>query len=89
VIVDLIREVFKEELGMLKGIEAEIEFLQGVSPRFCKSRPIPFSLRGQVEQTVQQQVADGEFVPVHQSDWATPIVVVTKDGKLRKAMDLC
>ena len=85
--IDSIKEefpdVFKEELGMLKGIEAEIELQQVVSPNFCKSRPIPFSLRSQVEQTLQQQVADGELVAVDQSDWATPIVVVTKkDGKL-------
>ena len=90
--VDLIKEefpdVFKEELGMLKGIEAEIELQQGVLPRFCKPRPIPFSLRSQVEQTLQQQVADGELVPVDQSDWATAIVVVTrKDGKLRICAD--
>ena len=58
---------------MLKGIEAEIELQQGVSPKFCKSRPIPFSMHSQVEQTLQQQVADGELVPVDQSDWATPI----------------
>ena len=54
--MDLIKEefpdVFKKELGMLKGIEAEIELQQGVSPRFCKSRPIPFSLRSQVEQAL-------------------------------------
>ena len=90
--IDSIKEefpdVFKEELGMLKGIEAEIELQQRVSPKFCKSRPIPFSLRSQVEQTLQQQVADGELVPVDQSDWATPIVVVTrKDGKLRICTD--
>ena len=36
-----------------------------------------------MEQTLQQPVADGELLPVDQSDWATPIVVVTKkDGKL-------
>ena len=90
--IDSIKEefpdVFKEELGMLKGIEVEIELQQGVSPKFCKSRPIPFSLRSQVEQTLQQQVADGELVPVDQSDWPTPIVVVTKkDGKLRICVD--
>ena len=28
-------DVFKEELGMLKGLEAEIELQQGVSPKFC------------------------------------------------------
>ena len=78
----------REELGILKGIEVEIELQQGVSPRFCKSCPIPFNLRNQVKQTLQQQVADGELVPVNQSDWATPIVVVTKkDKKLRICAD--
>ena len=51
--VELIREefpdVFKEELGMLKGLEAEIQLQPGVSPKFCKPCPIPFSLRTQVE----------------------------------------
>ena len=36
-----------------------------------------------MEQTLQQQVGDGELLPVDRSDWTTPIVVVTKkDGKL-------
>ena len=33
-------------------------------------------------------MADGELLPVDQSDWATPIVVVTrKDEKLRICAD--
>ena len=59
-----------------------------VSPKFCKSCPVPFSLRSEVEQTLKQQVDDGELLPVEQSDWATPIVVVTrKDEKLRICAD--
>ena len=81
-------EVFKEELGMLKGLEAEIELQPGVSSKICKPRPVPFSLRSQVEQTLKQQIDDGELLPVDRSDWATPIVVVTrKDGKLRICAD--
>ena len=76
-------DVFKEELGLLVGIEAEIELKEGTSSKFCKPRPIPFALRSQVEEELQKQVADGELQPVDQSEWATLIVVVTKkDGKL-------
>ena len=36
-------EVLKDELDMLKGLEVEIELQPGVSPKFCKSCPVPFS----------------------------------------------
>ena len=77
-------EVFKEELGLLVGLEAEIELREGTSPKFCKAHPIPFTLRIQVEEELRRQVADGELQLVDQSKWVAPIVVVTrKDGKLR------
>ena len=76
-------DVFKKELGLLQGIEAVIDLKEGAKLRFCKSRPIPFALREQVEKTIQKQVADGELEPVDRSDWAAPIVVVTKkDGDI-------
>ena len=81
-------DVFKEELGLLQGIEAVIDLKEGSKPRFCKSRPIPFALREQVEQAIHKQVADGELEPVDRSDWAAPIVVVTKkDGGIRICAD--
>ena len=76
-------DVFKEELGLLVG-KAVIELKEGTSSKFCKSRPIPIALHSQVEEELQKQVADGKLQPVDQSEWATPIVIVTKkDGKLR------
>jgi len=81
-------DVFKEELGLLNGLEAEIELKEDSSPKFCKACPIPFTLHTQVEETLQQQIADGELQPVDQSEWATFIVVVTrKDGKLHICVD--
>ena len=74
-------DVFKRELVLLQGAEAIIELNEGTKPRFCKNHPIPFVLREQVEQTIQNQILEGELEPIDQSDWATPIVVVTKkDG---------
>ena len=37
-----------------------------------------------LEETLKAQVEDGELIPVEQSEWAVPIVVVHKrDGRLR------
>ena len=81
-------DVFKEELGLLIGLEAEMELKEGTSPKFCKPRPIPFTLYTQVEEQLQKQVADGELQPVYQNELAMPIVVVTrKDGKLHICAD--
>jgi len=76
--------IFKQKLGFLVGMEAEIELKEGAKPKFCKSHQIPFTLREKVEEAIQQQVADGELDPVDHSVWAAPIVVVTK-----KSGDIC
>ena len=62
--------VTKEELELLKGIEAKMELKPGTTPRFCNSRPVPFALQEQVEQAIQQQAADGELEPVEHRTWA-------------------
>ena len=81
-------EVTKEGLGLLKGIKTTVELEPGAQPKFCKSRPVPFALREQVEETIQQQVEDGELEPVESSDWAAPIVIVRKkDGGVRICAD--
>ena len=75
------RDVFKEELGILQGIEATIELNPTAVPRFCKNRPVPFALKEKVETLLKAQVAQGELRPVDRSDWATPIVVVPKSDR--------
>ena len=77
-------EVFQDELGVLRGIEATVAVNESATPRFHKARLVPFALKERVERQLQQQVQEGELVPVDRSDWAAPIVVVhKKDGGIR------
>ena len=80
-------EVFKEELGLLRDIEAEIELSADARPKFCKSRSVPFALRDQVEATLRAQVDEGELEPVEHSEWAPIVVVTKKDGGIRICAD--
>jgi len=81
-------EVFKEELGLLQGTEAEIEIKPGTRAKFSKSRSILLALREKVEAALLKQVADGELEAVDHSEWAAPVVVVTKkDGGIRICAD--
>ena len=71
-------DVFKEELGVLHGIEATIELKPTAVPRFCKNRPVPFALKEKIETLLRSQVDQGELRPVDKSEWVTLIVVVPK-----------
>lgn len=42
--------VFKEDVGLLVGLEPDTELKEGAKPKFCKSRPIPFALHEEVEE---------------------------------------
>ena len=77
-------DVFKDELGLLKGIQANVTVDEPASPRFHKPRPVPFALKEKIEQQLDKQVEEGELIPIDKSEWAAPIVVVyKKDGRIR------
>ena len=81
-------DVFKEELGLLRGIEAKITVNPAAIPKFHRHRPVPFVLKEKVEASFNAQVSKGELIPVEQSEWAAPIVVVNKkDGGIRISGD--
>ena len=67
--------VFKNELGLLKGIKAKMFVDVDTTPRFLKPKSIPYYL----EENVEQELAllDVEMISsVRISDWATPIIPV-------------
>ena len=81
-------DVFKEELGKLKGFKAKLYIDPDAKPKFCKARPVPFAMKQLVEDELKQFEKDGIISPIQFSPWATPIVSIIKsNGKVRLCGD--
>ncbi len=77
-------ELFRTEIGTLKGVEATITVPLNAQARFHKPRPVPYAIKQRVEEELERLLKDGVISPVKFSDWAAPIVPVVKaDGKIR------
>lgn len=70
--------VFKPELGKLKGIEAKLQVAVNAVPKFCKPRNVPYTLRQAVEKELEKLESEGVISPTNYSEWAAPIVSVSK-----------
>ena len=78
------REIFKPELGTVKGVKAKLYLKANAKPVFQRARPVPYALRPDVEEELKRMESDGVLKPIEVSDWATPIVCVLKtDGSVR------
>ena len=71
-------DLFKSELGCLQSYELEIEFKDGVIPKFCKPRSVPFALQSDLAQAYDSGIAQGIWTPVQFNDWGTPVVPIRK-----------
>ena len=72
-------EVFKSEMGTLKGFEVELKVDPDCKPKFCKARPVPHALNERIEKELERLVKDNIFEPIQYFKWAAPIVPVLKD----------
>jgi len=81
-------DVFKNELGTLKGFTAKLSVDPRTKPIFCKARHVPFALREKVDKELDRLVSEGIVEPVQYSEWAAPIVAVVKtDQSIRLCGD--
>ena len=79
---------WRDCLGKVSGIKANMILKEGAQPVFLKARPIPCSLREKIERELDRLQKDGVISRVDWSDWATPIVVVPKpNGTIRLCGD--
>ena len=75
------KELFKDEVGTIRGTKARLHVDPNAQPKFFRPRTVPYALRSRMEQTLTQQ---GVIEPVDFADWAAPIVpVVKKDDSIR------
>ncbi|GFO05472.1 neuroglobin-like [Plakobranchus ocellatus] len=71
-------DVFSDGIGTIKGIQGTLVLKNDFRPKFCKARPIPYALKKNVEQELDNLERQGIISSVKSSDWATPIVPVLK-----------
>ncbi|XP_031432706.1 uncharacterized protein K02A2.6-like [Clupea harengus] len=77
-------DVFKKELGMLKGMKATIRVSAEARPKFYRPRSVPYAMRAKVEEEIDRLLKEGIITPVKYAEWAAPIVPVLKpDGSIR------
>lgn len=82
------QSVFKGDMGEVKNFEAKIELKPDATPKFYKSRTVPYALTDGVKKELQRLEDNGVIRRIEHSEWASPIVVVPKaNGQLRLCGD--
>jgi hypothetical protein len=76
--------VFSDGIGCVAEIKAKLTLKENATPKFVKARPVPFSIKPQVERELSRLENEGILSKVDTSEWAPPIVPVMKpNGSVR------
>ncbi|XP_014680941.1 PREDICTED: uncharacterized protein K02A2.6-like [Priapulus caudatus] len=78
--------LFSDKVGHLKGNVGRLHLEENATPKFCKARNVPYSIRPAVELELERLENDNIITPVPFSDWATPVVPIIK---VDKSVRLC
>ena len=70
--------VFSKELGKVNNFKAKLNIKENAVPKFRKARPIPYSLKEVVGDEIDRLEREGILSPVSYSEWASPVVIVTR-----------
>ena len=78
------KALFMDELGKVHPEKAKLHVRPDATPRFFKSRPVPFAIKEAIGKELDKLEEQGILQKVNSSDWAAPIVPVPKkDGRFR------
>ena len=77
-------DLWKSDLGQVKGLKAKINAPESMTPKFLKPRPVPYAIRDKVNEELQRSEKEGVIEPVQFAEWAAPIVPIqTTNGQIR------
>ena len=91
--VDQLKEWFPNPFATntdsaIVGFEANLTLKKGAVPIFSRAYPVPYGLVDKVNAHLDKLESTGKIVPVHQSDWASPAVIVAKpNNEIRYCVD--
>ena len=87
-LIDKHSALFSTKLGKVNGFKAKLNVKENAIPRFMKAMHIPYSLKEAVVGEIERLEKEGILKPVPYSNWASPIVIVTRpDGRIRMCGD--
>ena len=77
-------EVFEDGLGLMKGVEVQLQMKSDAKPKFYRARSVAYTVKQGIENELDRLVKQGQYKPVTHAAWAAPIVPVKKDdGTIR------
>lgn len=77
-------DLFRDELGLLRGLKTKLYVKDSCKPCFFKPRTVPYAIRWKVEAELDRLEKAGVIEKVRFSEWAAPIVPVQKrDASIR------
>ena len=71
-------DLFKEELGCLKGFELNIKFKSDAKPVFCKPRTVPYAMLEDLNVAYEAGIKKGVCQPTTFCEYRTPVVPIKK-----------
>nr|CAH7736906.1 unnamed protein product [Callosobruchus chinensis] len=77
-------DVFSGKMGIFDKLKVTLRLKNNAEPKFCKPKPVPFSLKGKIEKELEREVSCGVLMSTNFSEWGSPIVPVLKpNGDIR------
>ena len=69
-------EIFRDELGTVRGFQASLHLKGSPQPKFFQPRPVPFAIRDASGHELDHLEADTIIEKITYAEWAAPIVAV-------------
>ena len=71
-------DLWKSDLGQVKGLKAKIIAPENALPKFFKPRPVAYYNGDAVDEELQRLEREGVIKPVQFAEWAAPVVPIKK-----------